>query len=1031
MNSDRWQEVKEIFNGALECAPEDRSGYLEAACRGDDDLRGEVESLLASLNESGSFMKQPAVSGVADMIVETQTQLRAGERVGRYLIRQPIGAGGMGEVYLASDLELEREIALKVLAADVAANQQAMQRFIREAKSASALNHPNIITIYEVGLADGRRFIAAEFIKGETLRQRLRRGRLSLGECLEISVQIASALSAAHEAKVVHRDIKPENIMLRPDGVVKVLDFGLAKLTEKLPGSPSLDSNAPTQVQIKTAPGMVMGTAYYMSPEQARGREVDLRSDIWSLGVVLYEMLTGRLPFSGETPTDVMASLLKDEPAALATQAPDAPTELQRITRKALRKDPDERYQNVKDLLLDLKTLQRELEFAAEKERSAPFELASATTTAKSSGEIPPTQSKPRPARLPVKAITAGAGVLIVIAVVLAYGLYLRRPSATLTSKDTILITDFNNSTGDPVFDDTLKQGLALQLQQSSFLNIFPNTKVRETLRQMERKQDERVTVEIGREICQRNDLKALIAGSIAALGSHYVITLEAINARSGEEIARQQAEAESKEQVLKSLSAAASGIREKLGESLSSIRQSDIPLYQWTTTSLEALQSFALGFDRSNKGEYFTSIPLFKHAVDIDPNFAYGYSLVAGNYIIMGEPRRAAENAAKAFALKDKVSDREQLYITYVYDNYSLGDVDKAVETLRLYDQSYPHDFRASGNLSLAYQWLGQFDKSYAAASESVKLNPEISAWQVTLGIALIRLERFTEARAAFQRAIQSGLDDPRMHAALYQLAFIDRDVSAMQQQLDWARGKPEEFFATDLETAAAAYQGRWRQSQQLVQQAVELSSRVDFKEVAARFAAEQGLRAAVIDQCDQAKNYSAQSLALDRNQVTMERIALSQVLCGAPAAQSAIDELARDNPNDTIVNRVWLPMIRGAVELKHGNAARSLELLDTIRAYEGVGEFWPQYLRGEAYLKMNKTAEAAAEFQAILDHRGLAPLSILYPLADCRLAEAAATAGDKTSARNSYEKFFAEWSDADKDLPFLREAQKRYAAI
>jgi predicted Zn-dependent protease len=503
------------------------------------------------------------------------------------------------------------------------------------------------------------------------------------------------------------------------------------------------------------------------------------------------------------------------------------------------------------------------------------------------------------------------------------------------------------------------------------------------------------------------------------------VITLEAINASSGEEIARQQSEAESKEQVLKSLSSAASGIREKLGESLSAIQQSDIPLYQLTTPSLEALKSFALGFDRSNKGEYFESIPLFKHAVELDPNFAYGYSLVAGNYIIMSEPRRAAENATKAFALKDKVTDREKLYITYAYDNYALRDLDKAAETLRLYNQSYPNDFRASGNLSLVYQSLGQFDKSYEAAHESVRLNPGISAWQVTLGTALLRLDRFAEAKTALQGALQAGLNDPRMHATLYQLAFIDHDTTGMQQQLDWARNKPEEFFVADLQTAAAACEGRWQQSQDLAQRAIELAARVDFKEVAARFAAEQGLRAAVLDRCEQAKTYDAQSLELDHNQVTLERIALAQALCGAPL-QSSTDELAKENPSDTLVNRLWLPIIRAAIEFKHGNAAKTIELLNGARSYEAAGDFWPQYLRGQAYLKLNKGAEAIAEFQSIRDHRGLAPLSTLYPLANYGLGAAAALQGDKDDSLRSYESFLTEWKDADRDLLALVEAQR-----
>jgi eukaryotic-like serine/threonine-protein kinase len=367
VNTDRWQQIKEIFDDAMQRPPAERAAFLDEACANDRDLRAEVEKLLASYETD--FMAQPAVGMVADVIVAARQQLKAGQQLGRYRIIQPIGAGGMGEVYLAHDTELERDVALKILASDVAANQQRMQRFIQEAKAASALNHPNIITIHEVGQAEGLRFIATEYIKGENLRQRLRREQLSRRECFEVAVQVAAALSAAHEAKVVHRDIKPENIMLRPDGLVKVLDFGLAKLTEKTSPAPSIGSNVATRVQINTAPGMVMGTANYMSPEQARGKEVDARTDIWSFGIVLYEMLSGHMPFTGESSSDVIAAILKNEPAPLTSYVPDAPAELQRITKKTLRKERDERYQTARDLLIDLKDLRRELDLESESER--------------------------------------------------------------------------------------------------------------------------------------------------------------------------------------------------------------------------------------------------------------------------------------------------------------------------------------------------------------------------------------------------------------------------------------------------------------------------------------------------------------------------------------------------------------------------------------------------------------------------------------------------------------------------------------
>jgi eukaryotic-like serine/threonine-protein kinase len=1040
MNPNRWQEIKRVFEAALDLAPSQRLGYLVDACKGDDQLRYEVESLLTSFDESRSFMEQPGIGEVADMIVETRPQLCAGDHVGHYRIIEPIGAGGMGEVYLAHDLELERDVAVKILAADVAADQQRMQRFIREAKSASTLNHPNIITIYEVGLAEGLRFIATEFIKGETLRQRLRRERLSLRECFEVAVQLARALSAAHEARVVHRDIKPENIMLRPDGLVKVLDFGLAKLTEKTSNLRALDSNAATRFEIKTVPGMVMGTANYMSPEQARGKEVDLRTDIWSFGVVLYEMLTDRLPFTGETPTDVMAALLKDEPPPLATLAPDAPAELQRITRKALRKEPDERYQSAKDLLLDLKTLQRELDLAAELERSMPSQLRDVTAAEQSSppAKVIDTARTASSAEYFVsqirrhrRSVLLALAALAVTVAIFSYFFLLKRKTAALTEQDTILLADFDNKTGDAVFDDALKQGLAAQLQQSPFLNLLPDSKARQTLRLMNHPPNERMTRDVAREVCQRQELKALVAGTIAKFDRNYSLALEVVNCQTGDTIALTQAQADGKDQVLSALSHAASDLREKLGESLTSIKKFDVPIDQLTTGSLDALKAYSLAFDRSNKGKYFESVPLFRHATELDPNFAYAYALLAGNYIILNQPRHAADNAARAFALKDRLSEREKLYVTNYYDVAVTGELDKSVEDLEVYKRTYPEDFRPPGNLSLTYSLLGQFEKSEGEARESVRLNPNISAWNVTLGTALIRLDRFGEAKKTFEGALQLNLDDARIHSGLYQIAFIDHDATAMQEQLDWARGLPEEYFAADLQTSTAAYLGQWRQAQDSGRRAIELAGRVDVKEVAGRYAAEQSLRAAVLGRCEQTRNYNTQSLALERNQVTLSRVALSQALCGDGQAQTLIDELNKQRPGDTIVNGLWLPVIHAAIELTHGNAAQAVESLEPARAYEPAAEFWPQYIRGLAYLKMNKGTEAAAEFQRILDHRGGAPLSILYPLANRGLADAAFLSGDQAVARRTYEDFLAQWKDADDDLPVLIAAKTRLANL
>jgi serine/threonine protein kinase len=1013
MTPERWQEIKRIFNSAAERAPGERRSYVAAACAGDEELRREVESLLGSLDESASFMGQSAVAQIADQL-ETILfkKFSAGQVVAHYRVISELGAGGQGAVYKALDTKLDRTVALKLLPPEATAvDATSRKRFRREALLASSLDHPNICTIHDLMEVDGATFIVMQYVAGRNVRQLVKGRPLEIRTALKIAIQVCDALTAAHAKGIIHRDIKAHNVVVNDSGQAKILDFGLAKLTGEGDG-------AREQTEL-TAAGSPYGTPTSAAPEQARGERVDHRADIFSTGVLLYEMLAGTWPFQGKTAIDVRHAVLYDEPKPVSESRGGAiPAKLEAIITRALAKEPAKRYQQVSQMRDELLEVLREL--PESKESSTESFLES----------FKPTKLRHLP-RLNWKVGLAAVAALVVVAAALSYFFYLKRSAPALISKDTILIADFTNTTGDAVFDGTLKQGLALQLQQSPFLNIFPDSRVRETLRQMERPADERVTVETGREICQRNDLKALIAGSIAALGSHYVITLEAVNARSGETIARQQAEAASKEDVLKSLSTAAAGIREQLGESLNSIQQSDIPLYQLTTPSLDALKSFALGFDRSNKGEYFQSIPLFKHATELDPNFAYGYSLLAGNYTIVNEPRRAAENADRAFALKEKVSDREKLYITYVYDIYTVGDIDKAIEVLRVYDQSYPHDFRVSGNLSYAYMIEGRFDKATDEARESVRLNPDISNWHVTLGTSLTRLNRFDEAGEAFGRALQMGMGDARMHGGLYQLAFVEGDAAAMQQQLESLRGVPEEYIAADLQAGTAAYSGRWRQSEEFARRAIDLAVRVDVKEVAARYAAEQGLRAAAFGRCDETKTYDAQSLSLERNPLTLERVALGEALCGDGQAQSLIDELAKQHPNDTLAGGLRSPLVRAAAELTHGNAAKAVELLDATRAYEPAAEFWTHYLRGQAYLKLNKGSEAAAEFQQILSHRGESPLSVLYPLAQLGLARAALQAGDAAHSREAYENFLNGWKDADADLPVLQTARKEYANL
>ncbi len=969
-----------------------------------------------------------------------------------YSIVRKIGAGGMGEVYLAQDKKLDRKVALKILPAEVASNQERMRRFVQEAKAASALNHPNIITIHEVGEADSRHFIATEFIDGETLRQRMKHGHLKVTDLLEIATQAAGALSAAHAAGIIHRDIKPENIMVRRDGYIKVLDFGLAKLTE--PVGSIADLEAPTKALVDTDAGIVLGTVNYMSPEQAKGNQVDRRTDLWSLGAVIYEMAAGHPPFEAATSTEVIGLILNKEPLPLARYDRETPPELERIVTKTLTKDLEERYQTAKDLLVDLKRLKRQLDLESEIERTVPPEFRTSGSRGVHTGTYAPAISEQvttigAPSSQVTRQVTSaeyivseikqhkkgfavtGAVVFALALATVGYFLIARR-TAALTDKDAILLADFVNTTGDAVFDGTLKQGLAVQLGQSPFLNLFSDTRVRQTLRLMGHSPDDRVTAEIGREICQRQALKAFITGSIASLGSHYVLTLQAVNSQNGEVLANEQGEAESKEEVLKTLSQAAIKLREKLGESLNSLQRFDAPL-EVTTSSLEALKAYSLAAEQANRGKWIEAMDHYKHAFELDPNFASAYSGLGVSYANTNQPKLAGENMAKAYALRDRVSEVERLRITSFYYFYDTGELDKYIEVLELYKQTYPRDDRPYVNLSVAYDRIGQWEKSAAEAGEAIRINPNTVAPHGNLARALMRLNRYDESIAVLDRALkQLKLDSEPLHTWVYHNAFIRRDAAAMKHEVEQLTGKPNEYIVLDWQTNSSAFGGQWRLAQDFSRRSIDLATHNNAKEVAAQYAAEEALRAAVFGQCGQTKSAAAQALSFEHNQVSLTRSSLALALCGEVAqAQSLVNELAKEYPHFTIVNEIWLPPTRAALELDRVNAAQAITELQAASRYEAAGEFWPQYVRGLANLKLGKGAEAAVEFQKILASRGYAVLSPLYPLAHLGLARATVMQGDAAKARKAYEDFFALWKDADGDIPALIEAKKEYEKL
>ena len=952
----------------------------------------------------------------------------------------------MGEVYLAEDTKLDRKVALKILPADVVSKRHRMQRFVQEAKAASALNHPNIITIYEIDEIDSSHFIALEFIDGQTLRKRLKRTEMRIGQILDVAIQTARALSAAHEAGIIHRDIKPENIMLRRDGIVKVLDFGLAKLTEP-PQLSEVDMEAPTSAAITEA-GEVIGTTTYMSPEQARGLQVDSRTDIYSLGVLIYEMVTRRLPYEASTKTEILASILSDKAVPpLARYSREAPNELERIVEKALAKEREHRYQSAKDLLIDLRQLKKRLEVDAELERTTPDrsvaptsdEVSLAAKTAQP--RISTTQTHaPSSAEYIVNQVKLHKrGALITVGMiavaVLAAGVFWYFKStraAALTERDTIVLADFANATGDSVFDGTLKQGLAVQLEQSPFLNIFSDQRIRETLRFMNRSPDERVTKEIAREICQRQGLKAFLAGAISNLGSHYVITLEAINAQTGDTITRQQVEAESKEEVLSALGNAATTLREKLGESLGSIQKYDVPIHQATTSSLDALKAYSLGFEHQLKGKYLEAIPFFKRATETDPNFARAYAAMSSMYYNTRQYDLAAETSRKAYELRERVGEYERFYITQLYYDNATGELDKYLETLELWKRTYPRESAPHNNAAVKYNELGQFEKAAQEAREAIRLNPNSASGYSLLASSAVGLNRYDEAKDVINQARSQKLESLRMHQNLYRIAFVQGDAATMQKEVDSAKGKPEEYAAQGWQADSAVFSGQLRRAREFSNTAIELAQQRDLKETAAQLAAGVAVRNAQFRDCSTVKQQTAKALNLSHDRLTVSLSANALAICGEfSQTKLLMDELARRFPTDSLINQVRLPLIQADVELQRGNAAQAIQSLETTRVYGRNLLFPIAYLRGQAYLAEKKGAEAAAQFQEILDNRGWSPLSYFYPLAYVGLARSAVLQGDTAKARKAYEDFFALWKDADTDLAILVEAKKEYEKL
>lgn len=1058
MDDRRWQRLQDLFHAASEKHGAQRQMLLDEQCGDDEPLRHEVESMLIFQEESEDFIESSALEVAAKLMAEEETapdnRSRVhldliGKTISHYRILEKLGDGGMGVVYKAHDTKLDRFVALKFLLeaepvfCSIGTDEQgrvpydrpALERIQREARASSALDHPNICTVHEIDEYEGLPFIAMQFLAGQTLKHEINGQPLATEKILDIGMQIADALVTAHAAGIVHRDIKPANIFVTSRGEVKILDFGLAKMTgHRETVAPALDAepstSGPSSLSSEdtiSKTGAAFGTVAYMSPEQVRGEALDGRSDIFSLGVVLYEMTTGALPWRGFATHEIFENILHSTTTPPSIPGRALPEQLVRIINAATEKDREARYQTAAELRDDLASLKEKLGHHTGSKMARNFRLT--------------IFGKPGSSRRWL--VPAG---LLLLSVIFAGHFYRKARQGRLTAKDTIILADFTNTTGNPIFDETLKQGLRAQLEQSPFLKVLSEVKERQQLSYMTRPPDTKLTGEVAREVCLRTGSKAMVAGLISSLGKHYVLGLDVVNCQTGDSLATEQVEASNAGQVLKGLDGAATRLRTRLGESIAGVQKYDAPVEQTTTASLEALQAYSLGTKTSITSDDESSIPYFKRAIELDPNFATAYVSLGNALYNLNQIADASAAITKAFALRGRVSEPERLDIDSHYYLMVTGELNKALQVYEQWKQEYPRGLEPYTNAGLVYSMLGQQDKNLAEQQAALRIDPNDATNYQNMANAHQVLNQFAQARAFVSQAETRGFDRDEFLAASYSLAFLSGDSKEMENQARAAMGKQVyESSALAQQADTEAYFGRLANARDFTQRAIRSARSNHDDDIASGYQVVGALREADFRNATTARQEIKPALGQNPSQIVRVLAALALARSGEPDRATAMaDGLARQYPLDTLLNNYWLPTIRAAAEIDRGNPTRAIEFLQVTRAYDlsvpqvpTTETFYPAYVRGMAYLALKQGNLAAEQFQTILNHPGIIVNYHLAALAHLGLGRAYALevgipdAGFLTKAKDSYQEFLRLWGNADPDIPILEQARAEYRSL